>query len=381
MAVRSRDPDEMTRWPRAEPRETARDILSPADDLVLADEHIFPGLRVPQLDGETSLEHMLRQIDALMQGQGPRLLPPPASDNPSGRATRQTALPRKPVPPRSEPLPARSSGKAVVFGAAGARLALGFAVAVAVLFPPNAGLFPSWPSIGTGRLASWVRSGESADIIAVAPIRHPRVVAPAVFAPVPPPATASPQAAVTRAPAPADSRESPSIVGEDALRPPAPPILPSLEPAAGQRPMPEPVPKFAAGAIVPDRPAPAITSAPPLVEARSTERTAEIPVALLLERGNRLLAAGDIASARQFFGRAVEAGSPAAALAMARTYDPHFLRLINPVGMGADTARAMAWYRQAAKAGDAEAARRLQSLEREAVPKFPADARLSDLRR
>ncbi len=245
---------------------------------------------------------MLRQIDALMQGQGPRLLPPPVSDSPSPRA-RPTASPRKPVPPRREARPAPRRGTAVARATVGARFAMGLTLAVVSLLPSNTGLLPRWPAAGP--LVSWMGSGETSAVIAVGSTHHPQAVAPAVFAPVPP-AMAAPQAPAAGSPAPTIGRESPSPAAADGLRPPAPSLLPSVEPAAGQPPTPEAAPKPPESALASDRPPPlpaaSLQRAP---EERSTEPAVEIPVALLLERGNRLLAAGDITSARQFFGRAV----------------------------------------------------------------------------
>jgi TPR repeat protein len=86
----------------------------------------------------------------------------------------------------------------------------------------------------------------------------------------------------------------------------------------------------------------------------------------LVERGNRLLAAGDIASAREFFERAVESGDATASYGLGKSYDPLFLQQIAQQGVAADATKA-AWYRRAAASGNAEAAKRLTQL----LAKYP----------
>jgi general secretion pathway protein A len=84
---------------------------------------------------------------------------------------------------------------------------------------------------------------------------------------------------------------------------------------------------------------------------------------LLIERGDELLATGDIASARLFFERAAALGSAAAAAAVGRSNDPSFLAARGVLGMPADEAAAERWYRLAAQEGDDEAPRLLQALQ------------------
>ena len=76
---------------------------------------------------------------------------------------------------------------------------------------------------------------------------------------------------------------------------------------------------------------------------------------LLLRRGDSLLAAGDVASARLLYERAARAGDAQGALKLAETYDPTFLTLINLIGVRGDVAIAKRWYGRAAALGASEA--------------------------
>jgi len=75
--------------------------------------------------------------------------------------------------------------------------------------------------------------------------------------------------------------------------------------------------------------------------------------ALFAQRGDELLAAGDIASARLFFERAANAGDARSALGMARTFDPRELAKAGVRGVKGDQAKADYWYQCALSlAGD-----------------------------
>ncbi|MBV9523612.1 MAG: hypothetical protein JO010_12500 [Alphaproteobacteria bacterium] len=89
---------------------------------------------------------------------------------------------------------------------------------------------------------------------------------------------------------------------------------------------------------------------------------------ILIQRGNELLGAGDIVSARLFFERAALAGDRRAAGGLGRTYDPLFLQEVGARGMPGNPAIAANWYRAAAQSGDAEAEARLNRL----AAKYPA---------
>jgi len=110
--------------------------------------------------------------------------------------------------------------------------------------------------------------------------------------------------------------------------------------------------------VRPPAPAPA---ADPLPATASPSLPPEI-IEALMERGDRLLGLGDIASARMLYERAAEAGNPGAATGVARTFDPLFLKQIGAVGIRGDRAKAISWYRRASEGGDQAAEERLNSL-------------------
>jgi hypothetical protein len=84
--------------------------------------------------------------------------------------------------------------------------------------------------------------------------------------------------------------------------------------------------------------------------------------ALLLSRGDSLLGVGDVASARLFYARAVDAGSGEAALRLGETYDPYFLEQAHLRGVRSDVSAAVAWYERARDLGITEAEILLSSL-------------------
>jgi TPR repeat protein len=82
----------------------------------------------------------------------------------------------------------------------------------------------------------------------------------------------------------------------------------------------------------------------------------------MLQRGDRLLAVGEIVAARGFFERAADAGDADAACGAGTSYDPLFLKRLGVRGVAADPAKAVAWYRKAAAAGSAQAPALLERL-------------------
>jgi hypothetical protein len=82
----------------------------------------------------------------------------------------------------------------------------------------------------------------------------------------------------------------------------------------------------------------------------------------LLDRGDQLLALGDVASARLFYRLAAKQGSAKGAMAMASTYDPVYLERIGFVGARPSPAEAIKWYRQAIDMGDRGAEVQLREL-------------------
>ena len=61
---------------------------------------------------------------------------------------------------------------------------------------------------------------------------------------------------------------------------------------------------------------------------------------------------GDISGARLMYGRAEESGHAAAAIALARTYDPEVLVAMGVHGITGDAAAAAHWYSRARDLGD-----------------------------
>jgi TPR repeat protein len=76
---------------------------------------------------------------------------------------------------------------------------------------------------------------------------------------------------------------------------------------------------------------------------------------LLLTRGDTLFASGDLTSARLFYERAAQAGNGPAALRLAETYDPQFLKRAHLRGVQGDIATATFWYKRASNLGMSEA--------------------------
>lgn len=85
-------------------------------------------------------------------------------------------------------------------------------------------------------------------------------------------------------------------------------------------------------------------------------------IAMLVKRGKDYLANGDLASARLLLRRAAEAGSADAALALGATFDPLVIRRLGAVGAAADAAKAREWYQKAVDLGSAAAAQQLAKL-------------------
>ena len=93
-----------------------------------------------------------------------------------------------------------------------------------------------------------------------------------------------------------------------------------------------------------------------------------IDTGALVARGDQLLAASDIASARLFYQRAAEAGDGQGALRMGMTFDPAFLADSGLRGVRGDPAQAVSWYRRAIALGNSAAPREVQGLDQPAEP-------------
>jgi hypothetical protein len=86
--------------------------------------------------------------------------------------------------------------------------------------------------------------------------------------------------------------------------------------------------------------------------------------AALLERGDSLFRIGDVASARLFYERAIDAGNGEAALRLGGTYDPDFLAHARLGVLHGNVAMAVYWYRRGGELGAKEAQTLLQAIER-----------------
>jgi len=158
---------------------------------------------------------------------------------------------------------------------------------------------------------------------------------------------------------PARSPEGPdSTLARTALAPspvaapsPAPSVAaPAARPekSAPSTPPVEAVQKYQAPTEPPKPAIAASAAAQPKPDAPAPEtKLSEADRALFAQRGNELLAAGDIASARLFFERAANAGDAGSALGMAKTFDPRELAKAGVRGVKGDQAKADYWYQRA----------------------------------
>jgi TPR repeat protein len=83
----------------------------------------------------------------------------------------------------------------------------------------------------------------------------------------------------------------------------------------------------------------------------------------LLARGDTLLSAGDVVSARLYYERAADAGGGLAAIRLGETFDPLFLDRVHLRSARSDPAAAMFWYRRARDLGAADGEVLLRALE------------------
>jgi type II secretory pathway predicted ATPase ExeA len=199
------------------------------------------------------------------------------------------------------------------------------------------------------------------------------LTAPATTPPEPPAPTAQPQMPVATPAAPVVT--STDLPTAPATTPPEPPS-PTKQPEA-------PETATSATAVVAPKTSDAATPAQALTGAVSyptAEPEAEPPklapavpsspryvasdLALLLSRGDAMLALGDISAARRLYERAAALGSARAATAVGKTYDPVFLASIHATGISADRGVAAEWYRKGAALGDREGAAGLARLSR-----------------
>lgn len=175
------------------------------------------------------------------------------------------------------------------------------------------------------------------------------------------------------APAPQQSSEMPAPAVTPAPTPapvsaPAPVLIPPPPP-----PSPESSVVIVASPAVPTPPAAAIPPVPakrdsaPAPRPRDSTASTARPLSgtdagQLLQRGDQLLASGDIIAARHFFELVAESGDGRAALRLGKTYDPAFLQQSGVRGIPGNPATAKFWYLKAIASGDKDADMRLLQL-------------------
>jgi hypothetical protein len=191
-------------------------------------------------------------------------------------------------------------------------------------------------------------------------------------------------AAPSATPAEGGSLAAPSATAADGRSLAAPPTTPSAEPdvaapsAEPTTPHVEPAaPSLVAASTAPaDEPDVKAPSAEPglATPAPADAKTAAQPstagsrlsaedMAALLARGDTLLSVGDVASARLFYERAVDAGGGLAAIRLGATFDPLFLDRVHLRGVRGDPGAALFWYRRARDLGAPDAEVLLKALE------------------
>lgn len=123
------------------------------------------------------------------------------------------------------------------------------------------------------------------------------------------------------------------------------------------------------------------TPSPCLPPGRATEGS-NLRVAVLLDKAERLLAEGDMSSARLLLRRIAETGSVRGALLLGETYEAclFYSKVNYRCSVDADSATARTWYEMAAERGSVEARQRLECLvseesgRRAAKPSIPAES-------
>lgn len=120
-----------------------------------------------------------------------------------------------------------------------------------------------------------------------------------------------------------------------------------------------------AGAVSPPTPVPAVRperGAPSVFRPPELSPEQKAGAERLVVQGERFLAQGNIAVARQYFQRAAEAGLAQGAIRMAATYDPVELARLQAQGVVSDRTEARKWYERARELGAPEAEERLARL-------------------
>ncbi|WP_158043346.1 ATP-binding protein [Skermanella pratensis] len=221
------------------------------------------------------------------------------------------------------------------------------AVVVSSVVPePGAGIRAAEPGVMVAELEDeQPRSRDSMTDPAPEPEPEPMAAEP------PPAEQPAPQEPVIEQPAFEEPVIEQPVIEQPAVEEPAP-LLPEPKPTLAEPPPEE------------QAPAPVVTVEPPPPEPLPQPRIPAMAENALLDRGDRLMALGDIASARLLFETAASQGSGRGALAVGRTLDPAYLGSIGVRGVAGDPERAATWYRRAADLGETSAAALLESLGR-----------------
>jgi hypothetical protein len=239
--------------------------------------------------------------------------------------------------------------------------------------PQAVAIAPPAPSEASVSEAT-VAAATPAPVAAPAPVAVVTPIEPATLGPVirdkaePPVAPQPPIAprdappAVAAPPQLAEAKPAPEPTSQVAPPQPVPPSAPQQNDIAA-------IPAAEPPAAAPDAAAPEASAAEAPAPPDSAPVAALSPeeVGALLQRGDELLATGDIAASRLFYQRAAEQGSGPAATAVGKTFDPLFLEQLHARGIRGDAVTAAGWYRKAASAGDRQGQIRLERL----LQRFP----------
>ena len=155
----------------------------------------------------------------------------------------------------------------------------------------------------------------------------------------------------------------------DVAAPSAEPTAPRVEPAAPSLVAAPTAPADEPDVVAPSAepglatPATAPDAKPAVPPPSAGSRLSAENMGALLVRGDTLLSVGDVASARLFYERAVEAGGGLAAIRLGETFDPLFLDRLHLRGVRGDLGAALFWYRRARDLGASDAEVLLKALE------------------
>jgi type II secretory pathway predicted ATPase ExeA len=248
------------------------------------------------------------------------------------------------------------------------------------LYAGSPGKVRDWGQTTWARVRSTegtVRIQTSADVSPPPSASSPRPSSDGVSPPPDPPPAANAQTMASPTPQPAPLAPLPTVPSTAAAPPPAaePPPLTAAEAGdeASLAPAAPPAADGPSSGATSSSTELAVTTAAIDASAAAAETSASAPARpseqqtrtadrLMLQRGDRLLAVGEIVAARRFFERAADAGDADAACGAGKSYDPLFLKRFGVRGVGADPAKAVAWYRKAAAAGSAQAPALLERL-------------------